>query len=394
MVAAGKQVCNLTVGDFNSKYFPIPALLLDGITRALAAGETNYPPSDGVLVLRQAVTEYVERVSRIRYPLESVLITGGARPVLYGVYRTVLNAGDTVVFAGPSWNNNHYAWLAGAHPVDIVTDRDHGFQPTLAQIAPHLPKATLLCLCSPLNPTGTIMEPVMLEAILRAVVAENQVRERRGTPYLFVLYDQIYGALTFGGKRHVYPLEVAPEAAPWVITLDGISKSLAATGLRVGWVLAAPAVIARLRDLLGHVGAWAPRAEQVAVAEFLRNPDAMAEFRAVMDSQVQMRLDALYQGFCALKAQGYPVDCVNPQGAIYLGLQLRLIGRTIDGVRIETNDEIRSLLLERAGLAVVPFQAFGLKEETGWFRMSVGAVSMDDITQAFPRIRALLDAVK
>jgi aspartate aminotransferase len=154
--------------------------------------------------------------------------------------------------------------------------------------------------------------------------------------------------------------------------------------------LAAPAVTARLRDFLGHVGAWAPRAEQVAVAKFLRNTAAVEAFRTRMDADVQRRLDALYAGFAALREEGYPVDCVHPQGAIYLSLQLRLVGRMVDGHSVTTNDEIRRLLLEEAGLAVVPFQAFGLAEETGWFRLSVGAVSLEDIAQAFPRLRALL----
>ena len=184
-----------------------------------------------------------------------------------------------------------------------------------------------------------------------------------------------------------------PDAAPWVIALDGISKAFAATGLRLGWTLAAPPVITRMKDLLGHVGAWAPRPEQVATAEFLGDPTAIAEFRATMDAALRARLDALYRGFSTLRAAGYPVDCIAPQGAIYLSLQLDLVGRRIGDQRVESNESIRRLLLDRAGLAVVPFQAFGLKEETGWFRLSTGAVSLQDIDDAFPRIRALLDQV-
>src|SRR6185295_4714643 len=98
IVASGKPVCNLTVGDFSSKQFPIPQVLLEAIQSALRAGETNYPPSDGVLALRQAVVEYVEREHGIRFPVESILIAGGARPILYGAYRCVLDPGDTVVY--------------------------------------------------------------------------------------------------------------------------------------------------------------------------------------------------------------------------------------------------------------------------------------------------------
>jgi aspartate aminotransferase len=94
-----------------------------------------------------------------------------------------------------------------------------------------------------------------------------------------------------------------------------------------------------------------------------------------------------------MRADGYPVECISPQGAIYLSLRLDLIGCAISGRRLDSNEAIRELLLDRAGLAVVPFQAFGLADETGWFRLSVGAVSMDDIEQAFPRLRTLLDEV-
>ena len=175
--------------------------------------------------------------------------------------------------------------------------------------------------------------------------------------------------------------------------MDGISKSLAATGLRVGWLLAAPEMTARMRDLIGHVGAWAPRPEQVAVAQFLKNEAAVEAFRKQMDGRLRERLQALYDGFSELRAAGYPVECVDPQGAIYLSLRIGIVGRAVDGKKIDRNEAIRKLVLEHAGLAIVPFQEFGLQEETGWFRLSVGAVSMEEIAEMFPRVRALLDRI-
>jgi aspartate aminotransferase len=392
-IADGETVCNLTVGDFNSRYFPIPHPLLEGILQSLREGETNYPPSDGVLSLRQAVSDFVYRMWGVRYPVESVLIASGARPILYGAYRCVVNPGDKVVYPVPSWNNNHYTWVSGAESVVIRTRPEDGFMPTLDDLAPHLPEARLLCFNSPLNPTGTVFEEQQLRAIVEAVVEENRRRTREGRPHLFLLYDQVYATLVFGTARHHLPVGLVPEAAPWIITLDGISKSLAATGLRVGWVLAAPELTRRMKNLLGHIGAWAPRAEQVALARFLSDERAVSEFQEAMNGRVQQRLDALYDGFKAMQRDGYPVDCISPQAAIYLSLHINLVGRNHDGKRLDSNDAIRHLLLEQAGLAVVPFQAFGLDEETGWFRLSVGAVSMDDIEQAFPRLRAVLDSL-
>lgn len=394
IVAAGKPVCNLTVGDFNPKYFPIPAVLMNEIRAAFAAGETNYPPSDGVLALRLAAAEFTARELGVRYPVESVLIASGARPLLYAAYRCVVDPADTVVFPAPSWNNNHYVWLTGARGICVPTDVASGFLPTLDGIAPHLGTARLIALNTPLNPTGTVMAPEALAAIAGAVVEENARRARAGRRRLFLLFDQVYGSLVFGARKHAHPVALVPEAAPWVITIDGISKSLAATGLRVGWSLAAPELTARLRDLIGHIGAWAPRPEQVAVAKFLVDEGAVRSFRKEMDAAVRERLVALHDGFAALGARGRPVACVDPQGAIYLSLRIDVVGRTFEGERIAGNEAIRKILLEHAGLAVVPFQAFGLEDESGWFRLSVGAVSMDEIERMFPRVEAVLDRIR
>jgi aspartate aminotransferase len=393
LAATGRPLCNLTVGDFDPRQFPIPAPLRTLAVRAFEAGETNYPPSDGVLALRQAVTEYIGREHGVVFPIESVVITAGGRPAIYGLFRCLVDAGDTVLFAAPSWNNDYYADLVGARSVVVPTAPEHGFQPTVDDFAPHLGDAALLCLCSPGNPTGTILPPESLRAILEAVVAENARRAGSRRRPLFVLHDLMYGSLVFGGIPHAHPLALIPEAAPWVVVVDGISKAFAATGLRVGWATGAPAVIARLKDFLGHVGAWAPRPEQMATAAFLRDTEAIAAFRAGMERELVARMDALFDGFTALREAGYPVDLVRPQGAMYLSLRLDLAGRLMDGVRITDNEAIRRLLLERAGLAVVPFQAFGFPGESGWFRLSVGAVSLADIDAAWPRVNELLQRI-
>src|SRR5438128_2466420 len=129
--AKGAAICNLTVGDFDPAQFAVPAMLLEGVRAALAAGHTNYPPSDGVLALREAVAGYYARTLGLSYPVESVLITGGARPLLYGSYRTVLDPGDVAVYPVPSWNNNHYAYLCGARAIEIPVRAESNFFPTV-----------------------------------------------------------------------------------------------------------------------------------------------------------------------------------------------------------------------------------------------------------------------
>src|SRR5215471_19040732 len=168
--AKGADICNLTVGDFDPAYFPVPRELLDGVRAALAAGHTNYPPSDGVLALREAVARFYTRGLGLAYPVESVLITGGARPLLYGSYRTVLDPGDLVVYPVPSWNNNHYAYLCGARAAELNVGAEHNFFPTPEQLRPLLSEARLLLINSPLNPTGTVIDPEVLQEISELVV--------------------------------------------------------------------------------------------------------------------------------------------------------------------------------------------------------------------------------
>ncbi len=177
---------------------------------------------------------------------------------------------------------------------------------------------------------------------------------------------------------------LVPEVAPYTVFVDGISKAFAATGLRVGWAVGPPYIVSRMRDLLGHVGAWAPRPEQVATAQvFLDDGIAEKAAAAVRDGAL-VRLRALYDGLTRLAAQGIPVRALPPAGAIYLSVQFNLIDR------LGNNEAIRELLLHDAGFAMVPFQAFGLDEENGWFRLSVGAVSVEQIEAALPRVAAAL----
>lgn len=386
--AKGVEICNLTVGDFDPGQFPVPQKLLDGVRDALAAGHTNYPPSDGVPALREAVARFYEKHLGLKYPVESVLITGGARPLLYGTYLTVLDRGDTVVYPVPSWNNNHYAYLSGARAVELPVRAESNFFPTADELRPHLGAARLLMLNSPLNPTGTAISAAQLGSICEAVVEENRRRARAGGKALWLCYDQVYWQLVFpsGGAaplRHVTPPELVPEIAPYTIMLDAASKSFAATGLRVGWAVLPPAARQRMADILGHVGAWAPKPEQVAMASLLDDDAGVDAYLGEMRARVAERLARLARGFADMRAAGLPVEVIPPQGAIYLSVRFSLPGRT--------NEAIRKLLLDGAGFAVVPFQAFGLKEDSGWFRISVGAVSLAEIDAALPRVRAVLE---
>jgi aspartate aminotransferase len=228
-----------------------------------------------------------------------------------------------------------------------------------------------------------------LRDICELVVEEN-ARRGAGERPLYLMYDQVYWTLTFDGE-HVHPIGVHPAVAPYTIYIDGISKAFAATGVRVGWIVAPTDIAGPMSGLLGHVGAWAPRAEQAAVASLLVDTAAIDTFHDHMIGGLRERLDALYAGIVAMRDDGLPVDALAPEGAIYLSARFDLAGRNVrDGTALETDEDVRAYLLRAAGVAIVPFQAFGVSEDTGWFRLSVGAVSPEAIARMLPRLRAAI----
>jgi len=394
MIARGEKVLNLTVGDFHPSQFPIPTALRDEIVSALSAGETNYPPPSGVPELRQAICELVRDDWGLDYPIDSALVAGGARPLLYSSYMALVDPGDTVLYPVPSWNNHHYVQMSGGRGVPIPVSAAKNFHVDRSDLEPHLRSARLLVLNSPLNPTGTCISRAQLTGICEAIVEENARREKSGERALFLVYDQVYDTLTFGDVEHVTPVGLMPVVAKYTILIDAVSKGLCGTGLRVGWALGPPSIMARLSAMSGHYGTWAPRAEQVATARFLRDRTALQGHRDWMRDALSTRLAALDEGFAALRADGYPVEHIEPQGAIYLSIRFALAGQTIAGRTIRTNEDLRSVLLAGAGFAVVPFEAFGLPNGDGWVRASVGAVSVAEIHDGIARVRALLDSFR
>lgn len=395
-VAEGHQILNLTVGDFDPAEFPIPQALEEAVVAALKSRQTNYPTPTGMDALRTAIVGMYARRLGLHYSPAQTVVGCGARPLIYALFRAVVDPGDRVVFSVPSWNNNYYCQLVGATPVPVGCTAQSNFQPTVTALRPALRGARLLSLNSPLNPTGTLFDAETLGGVCDLVLEEN-ARRGPGERPLYLMYDQVYWMLTFGGAAHVTPLGLRPAIAPYTILVDAISKSFAATGLRVGWAVGAPDVIGRMSDISNHVGSWAPRPEQVGAARLLEDDATMEVYHARMRDEVQRRLRALANGLAAMRADGLPVDSTIPQGAIYLSARFDLYGRRApagDGRPLATHDDIRRYLLLEAGLAVVPFQAFAAMEETGWFRLSVGTVSVEAIERMMPRLREAIERLQ
>jgi len=391
MIRKGAKICNLTIGDFDPKHYPIPKDLEDKIIEAYHTGYTNYPPANGEFSLREAITKFLKDFGKLEYTTDELLVAGGSRPLIYATYRTVLDPGDKVVFPVPSWNNNHYCHLVGAEAIMVETTQDNNFMPRASEIAPHLKGATLLSLCSPLNPTGTMFTQKDLEEICDLVIAENKSRSAGEKP-LYLLYDQVYWTLTFGAHKHHDPINLRPELRDYTIYIDGISKAFAATGVRVGWAFGPQYIIDKMKAILGHVGAWAPKAEQVATAGFLGNQKAIDEFMGPFKNKIKESLDALHEGFQNLKNNNYPFDSIEPMGAIYLTVKVGIKGKkTPEGKTIENSMDVTSYILSHAQLAMVPFTAFGASSSSDWYRLSVGAADKETILASFDRLKNAVD---
>ena len=386
-IRQGEHIYNYTIGDFDSAEFPIPDTLLEEINNAYHKGYTTYPAAEGELELRQAVSAFIERKEGLQYKPSEILIAAGGRPLIYAIYRAIVDKGDKVIYPVPSWNNNHYVHFTEGEHIMIEATRENNFMPTADQIRPHVKGASLIAVCSPLNPTGTTFTRKELEDICDLVIEENKLRGE-GEKKLYLMYDQIYWTLTYGDTVHYDPVSLRPAMKEFTIYVDGISKAFAATGVRVGWSMGPEHVIAKMRAINSHVGSWAPMAEQKAVAHFLNAHDKVDAYLVHFKEELAYRLKHIYEGFVALRDKGYPVDAIAPQAAIYLTVKFDLVGKRNGGKLIETQADVTNYILEEAKLALVPFYAFGADKSSSWYRLSVGCCKKEDIPVLLEKLGA------
>ncbi len=386
--AKGEQIANLTIGDLNSNIYPIPDILKEEIKNSYQNNLTNYPPANGLLSLRKSVSKDLKKRWNLDYSPDDILITAGSRPLIYAVFKTIVDDGDKVIYPIPSWNNNHYAYMSSANSVEVLTKQENNFLPTAEDLKPHLHDAVLLCLCSPLNPTGTMFTKQQLSDICEAVLEENNKRNPDEKP-IYLMYDQIYSNLTFGAK-HYDPVSIFPEMKDYTIYIDGISKCLAATGVRVGWGFGPGLIIDKMKALLTHVGAWAPKPEQEATAKFFDNKNNVDFFVDNFRNKLQQSLDVLHNGIQNLKNKGLLIESIKPMGALYLTIKLDYIGKIKpDGNKIENSSDLVFYLIKE-GIALVPFSAFGDEKFSPWFRASVGGLSVEEIKECLPKLETAL----
>lgn len=392
-IAKGEKIYNYTIGDFDPAVFPIPKELEQAIIEGYQKHYTNYPPGDGVKELREAVIAFIKEFEGIEYHLDEVQIASGGRPIIYTLFRTIVDEDDKVIYAVPSWNNNHYTHMNRGRHCVVEATVENNFMPTADDLAPHIAGAALLCLCSPQNPTGTTFRKEELEKICDLVLEENS---RRGEheKKLYVMYDQMYRMLTYGDTKHYNPVSLRPAMKDYTIFVDGISKVFAATGVRVGWALGPAKVIGKLKAFLSHIGAWAPLAEQKATASFLNNKQAITAYLEPFKEGLQLRLQRIYEGFMTLKEKGFPVDAIAPQAALYLTVKIDLAGKYKEDTLLETQADVTNYILSEAKLAIVPFSCFGAQADSPWYRISVGTCKPDELNEVFIGLEKALMKLK
>ena len=389
-IRQGERIYNFTIGDFDPSIFPIPKELEDAIVEAYRKHFTNYPAAEGNLDLREAIHSFIKDEEGLDYGINEILVASGGRPLIYTVFRAICDKGDKIIYAVPSWNNNHYTHFVEGEHIVIEAKAENNFMPTADDIRPYVKEASLISLCSPQNPTGTTFRKEELEAICDMVIEENK-RRGDGQKKLYVMYDQMYWHLTYAGIKHYNPVSLRHEMRDYTIFIDAISKVFAATGVRVGWGMGPAPVISKMKAILTHIGAWAPMAEQKAVAYYLGNRDGIKKYLANFKNEIEERLRRIYNGFTLLKNEGLPVDAITPEAAIYLTIKIDLAGKkTTEGKVLETQSDVTAYVLNAAGLAVVPFYAFGADRSSAWYRLSVGTCKKNEIEEMIGRLREAL----
>jgi len=393
-IRQGEKIYNFTVGDFDPSIFPIPSALEEEIVTAYRQHFTNYPAAEGNLDLRESLSKFIKEWEGLEYGTDEILVASGGRPLIYATFRAICDKGDKIIYAVPSWNNNHYTHFVEGEHLMIEAKAEDNFMPTAASIKPFIKEATLISLCSPQNPTGTTFSKEALEAICDLVLEENN---RRGDDQkkLYIMYDQMYWHLTYGKIEHYNPVSLRPALKPYVIFIDAISKVFAATGVRVGWSMGPATIINKMKAILGHIGTWAPMAEQKALTRFLPQRKEIEDYLVHFKAAVAERLQLIFEGIQALKKEGLPVDAIAPEAAIYLTIKIDAAGKkTKNGKMLDNQSSVTAYILDEAHIAIVPFYAFGSKKDNPWYRLSVGTCKIEEIPDMLQSLKKALEQIE
>lgn len=369
--AAGRDVIGFGAGEPD---FPTPDHIVEAAAAACREPRYHrYTPTAGLPELREAIAAKTARDSGYRVTADHVLVTNGGKQAVYNACATLLDPGDEVLLPAPYWVTYPEAVaLAGGRTVVVPTDETTGFRVSVEQLDAALtPRTKLLIFVSPSNPTGAVYPPEEVAAIGRWC-AERGV---------WVLTDEIYEHLVYGEARFSSMPVLVPELADRCVVVNGVAKTYAMTGWRVGWMIGPPDVIAAATNLQSHSTSNVANVSQVAaLAALTGDLAAVAGMRAAFDRR-RRRMHRLLS-----EASG--VSCVEPQGAFYAFPSFAgVLGRPLRGRVPASTLELAELLLEEVGVAIVPGEAFGAP---GYARLSY-ALADEDLVEGVTRIVKLLD---
>jgi aspartate/methionine/tyrosine aminotransferase len=368
--AAGRPVIGFGAGEPD---FATPDYIVEAAVAAARDPKWHrYTPAGGIPELKEAIAAKTLRDSGYPVRAAQVLVTNGGKQALYEAFATLLDPGDEVLLPAPYWTTYPESIrLAGGVPVEVHTDESTGYLAGVADLEAALtPRTKALVFVSPSNPTGAVYPPEQVEAIGRWAVGKG----------LWVVTDEIYEHLTYGDARFTSMPTLVPELADQCIVVNGVAKTYAMTGWRVGWLIGPDDVVKAATNLQSHATSNVANVSQVAaLAAVSGDLAAVAMMRAAFDSRRRT--------IVAMLGEIPGVTCPEPFGAFYVYPSVKgLLGKQIRGRRPATSAELAELVLEEAEVAVVPGEAFGTP---GYVRMSY-ALGDDDLVEGVSRLQKLL----
>ncbi len=370
MKARGENVIGFGAGEPD---FDTPAMIKEAAVHALREGETKYTPASGTTALKKAVCRKYLRENGIEYEPEEVIICCGAKHALYNFFQVTCGPGDEVLLPAPYWVSYlEQIKLAGAEPVVLETSMEEGFKISPRRLRERItPRTKVLVINSPNNPTGAVYTREELAALMEVVVDRD----------ILVVSDEIYEKLNYTGRPHISIAALGPEIKAKTVIINGLSKTFAMTGWRIGYALGDRTIIKAMAGLQSHSTSNPTTFCQAAAVEALLTPP-----REEVDNMLRefkKRRDYMVHRIKALPG----LACLNPDGAFYLFVNMeKLAGRKIGGETVENSDDLARVLLEKAKVAVVPGSGFGAPM---YFRLSY-ALGFEEIKEGLDRIERLL----
>lgn len=369
--AAGEPVIGFGAGEPD---FPTPDYIVEAAVKAAQEPRYHrYSPVGGLPELKQAVAEKTSRDSGLTVEPAQVLVTNGGKQAVYQSFAALLDPGDEVIMPTPAWTTYPEAIkLAGGVPVEVFAGRDQEYKVTIDQLeAARTEKTKVLLFVSPSNPTGAVYSPDEVEAIGRWAYDKD----------LWVITDEIYEHLVYDDVEFTSIATAVPELADQVVILNGVAKTYAMTGWRVGWMIGPQDVIKAATNLQSHATSNVSNVSQIAALAAVSGPlDAVHEMHEAFDRRRKLIVDELN------KVEGF--DCPTPKGAFYAYVDVHgTFGREIAGVTINSSTELAAMILDQAKVAAVPGEAFG---PSGYLRFSY-ALGDEDLLEGVTRIQNLLN---